>query len=539
MNYRGTSLNKITSLSRMIRFGIMLVITSIPMGIALGAKPSPGEFSANSSIQNNGLFSPPNQSSEQDSPPDQIETWNPQFEHFSIPDGLPSSSIRTITQDSIGFLWIATLNGLSKFDGYQFTNYQIDPDQPDLLSFVEVNTVYIDLDGDLWIGAPRGLSFYDREAGEFIHYQHDPDDPDSLNPGGVLAILEDSQGVIWVGTNIGLDKFDRESQTFTHYQSYTRTSSIIEDSTGLLWYGTDRGLFKLDPATKILTNYYNFEINIVSSILEDSQGVIWIGTDNGLTRFDPRTEESTHYFYNPDDPNGLSTYIVTDMLQDRSGRFWIATLNGLNIFDPVRESFYHIQHDPSNPSSLSDDLVISLFEDQSGILWIGTVTGGLNKLSEAYNRFNIFPQNLNEFSTESLNQDVSQQDSPQESLLESLSGALITDIFEDENHTFWLGTFFHGLFKVDPDSGAFVRYQFAPDDPGSLSSNVINSILRDQRGELWIATDSGLDRFDPLTETFESISRFDGKSVNVTILVTYGWDHMMVCTTFSAIMMVR
>jgi hypothetical protein len=162
MNPRGSTLSNTI---RIIHFGFILLFAALPVGIVLGAKPGPVEDLANSSILNQKVVSITLRRSKQDSSTEEIEDWNPRFEHFSIPDGLPSSSIREITQDSMGFLWIATLNGLSRFDGYDFTNYHIDRDEPELLSFVEVNTVYTDLDGDLWVGTPRGLSFYDSEAG--------------------------------------------------------------------------------------------------------------------------------------------------------------------------------------------------------------------------------------------------------------------------------------------------------------------------------------------------------------------------------------
>jgi signal transduction histidine kinase/ligand-binding sensor domain-containing protein len=318
-----------------------------------------------------------------------------------------------------------------------------------------------------------------------------------------------------------LDQFDRESQTFSHYQSYTPVPVIYEDSTGLLWYGTSVGLFKLDPTTKILTVFkyhptdpHSLSSDSVTSILEDSQGYLWIGTEDGLNRMDRATEKFDHYLHDPDDPGSLSDNVVTGLLEDRTGRFWIATLSGLNLFNQPQDIFYRIQHDPSDPSSLSDDLVQSLFEDRSGVLWIGTVTGGLNKLSSAYNRFKRFPQNM---AGTLPGGSASGQAAPQNLILDSLSGALITDIFEEQEHTLWFGTFYRGLYKVDRETGDFFHYLHNPEDANSLSSNVINSIHVDSSGDYWFATSNGLDMFDPRTETFESIPRFDGKGANEII----------------------
>jgi signal transduction histidine kinase/ligand-binding sensor domain-containing protein len=523
MKFRDTKLFIRNLLDRIIQ--LILVLSIFPVGISITFVQSQDQVIPNSDTLQRNSGPKPVVDNPSDSSIDQFERWNPRFEHFSIPEGLPSSSIRSITQDSTGFMWIGTLNGLSRFDGYEFINYQLDPENPEVNPFIEVNAVYTDRDGDLWVGTQSGLSFYDDDTREFVHYQHDPDNPDSVGPGGVIVILEDSQGIIWAGTNYGLDKFDRESQTFTNYQFYSRTPVIYEDSNKILWYGTNVGLFKLDPATKILTNYKNqpedqnsLSDNTISSIIEDSYGDLWIGTSNGLNRFDNETENFTHYFHDPDIPQSLSNNLVTKLLLDRSGRIWVATLDGLNIFNPDEDIFYHIEHDPSNQESLSDDLVADLFEDQSGVIWIGTITGGLNKYSESYNRFHLFPQDLLQISHQESNPDESNPSGNQESLLDSLSGALITDIYENEDGDFWLGTFFQGLYKIDGDSGDYMHYFHDPDDVNSLSDDVINYIEPGLGGELWIATNAGLDRLDLNTNTFESIPRFENKSVNSILL---------------------
>ena len=509
---------------------VILLISIFPVGFSPIIIQSQDPVITNSSTLHTSSGPKPVVNNLNDSSMDQFERWNPRFEHFSIPEGLPSSSIRSITQDSTGFLWIATLNGLSRFDGYQFINYQLDPEDPDVNPFIEINTVYTDRDGDLWVGTPTGLSYYDNDTREFVHHKYDPDDPDSLGPGGVIAILEDSQGIIWVGTNNGLDKFDRESQKFTNYQFYTRTPVIYEDSNEYLWYGTNVGLFKLDPATKILTNFKNqpedqksLSGNSITSIIEDNKGDLWIGTSDGLNRFDRESENFSRFFHDPVNPQSLSSNIVTQLLQDRKGRIWVATLDGLNLYNPDQDIFYHNKHDPSIPESLSDNLVANLYQDQSGVIWIGTLTGGLNKFSESYNRFHLFPQDFVQISHQESNPDETIRSGIQESLLDSLSGALITDIYENIDGDFWLGTFYQGLYRIDGESGDYTHYFHDPEDSSSLSDDVINFIEPDPEGNLWIATGGGLDRLNLDTNTFESFPRFEGKQVN-SILFDYRGD---------------
>lgn len=174
------------------------------------------------------------------------------FARLTAKDGLSNDQTWGIAQDNYGFMWFATSDGLSRYDGSDYKVYRRDPDDPNSLSNNLTRAVIVDQSGIPWIGTfGGGLNQYDWEKDAFIRYQHDPDDPHSLSNDVIRTIYEDRDGTIWVGTNGGgLNNFDRESKQFTRYQhdpddpnslSQDTVWSVLKDSTGVLWVGTGGG----------------------------------------------------------------------------------------------------------------------------------------------------------------------------------------------------------------------------------------------------------------------------------------------------------
>jgi two-component system sensor histidine kinase ChiS len=338
------------------------------------------------------------------------QTGNHKFEHFSVEQGLSQSTILCIVQDSRGFIWLGTTDGLNKYDGYNFIIYKHDPNDSLSLSANRIYSICEDSSGYLWVGTyGGGLNRFDWKTEQFTHYKNNPDNPASLSDNEILSIYEDNLGVLWIGTDGGgLNKLIpseryKSSPVFIHYKnnpddltslSSNRIYSIYEDNSGVLWIGTmGGGLNKFDKELENFTHYTNepddpssLSANGVYSIYEDNSGTLWIGTDKGginkLVKGDK--EESSqafiHYENIPDNPTSLSANRVYSIYEDKSGDLWIGTVGGgLNKFDREKEQFLHYRHDAGNVSSLSSDGVFSIYEDITGVLWIGTYDGGLNK----------------------------------------------------------------------------------------------------------------------------------------------------------------
>ena len=140
------------------------------------------------------------------------------FDHISIEHGLSQSSVQVIFQDSRGFLWFGTEDGLNRYDGYNFTIYKPDPDAINSLSDRWITSIVEDQEGYIWIGTRLGgLNRYDPRTEEFSHFLNDEMNPASLIDNHINALYIDKRGNLWIGTANGLDLFDRGTGTFRHY----------------------------------------------------------------------------------------------------------------------------------------------------------------------------------------------------------------------------------------------------------------------------------------------------------------------------------
>jgi len=494
------------------------------------------------------------------SPPLYAAEYHPiQFESISTDQGLSQSSILSILEDSQGFMWFGTQDGLNKYNGYTFTIYKYNELEPTSLSDNFVTFVYEDQSATIWVGTDvGGLNKFDRKTEHFIHYTSDPKNPDSLSANRVLAIYEDHLGVLWVGTDGGgLNQFNRDTETFTHYThnpdnphslGSDQVFSIYEDKLGQLWIGTGGGgLNQFNRDTGQFTRYTSdpndpnsLSDNTVLSLYEDESDRFWIGTLNGgLNQLDRHTGQFIHYTHDPDNSNSLSDNTVSSIVQDRFGTLWLATSSWYNSaygtqldrFNPTTKEFTHYTHDPANSQSLSDSVFFNLWRDQAEVLWIGTSFGGVNKLDTKDRKFIHYhhdpndPNSLSDNHIMSIDEDRSgivwigtdgggldkfdrktdtfthyrhDPDNPN-----SLSNDNVWVTYEDSQGRFWIGTFGSGLDKLDRQTETFTHYTHNPDDPMSLSNNTIASIYEDRQGTLWIGTfEGGLNQFNPETEQF-------------------------------------
>ncbi|MCK5057460.1 MAG: SpoIIE family protein phosphatase [Candidatus Aminicenantes bacterium] len=382
------------------------------------------------------------------------------FEHIGSSLGFPQEgNVLYIYQDSRGFLWFGTHNGVNKFDGYTFTVFQ-----------------------------------------------HKPDDPNSPGHRIIRCIYEDLEGTLWFGTESSLDKFDRGNDTFSHYRtpikgltssSYTPVYSIIESPAdpGILYLGTMNGLVRFDKKMETFTTVPAFSDypagqaeNLAAAILETSPGILWISSFNGLFKYDLKTKVITKYKHDPEVPGSLSSDYVY-CLQKSSvepGLLWIGTWKGLNKFDTKKETFTHYRHDPLNPSSLSHDVIRTICESpvERGILWLGTFGGGINKFDANTGKCLRFKHNSND--------------------INSPGSDTILSVYQDLSGVLWAGTRFMGLYRADTTARKFIHYHVRPNTQEGLSDNLVFSILESPSmpGIFWIGTADGLNRFDRETGIF-------------------------------------
>ncbi len=428
------------------------------------------------------------------------------FERVSVENGLSHGAVWSILQDSRGFLWAGTMEGLNRYDGYGFRIYKHHPDDPDSLSDSEVLALAEDRGGGLWIGTRSGgLNRFDRGEERFEHFRHDPDDGSSLSHDAVWSLLEDAAGVLWIGTGDGLASL-RSEEGFVHLpgdDGDTRfealagrtVSALHEDAGGNLWIGTDTGLVRLDPRRERLTSYRHdtgkpasLSPGAVRALAEDVDRGLWVGTAGALSRYNPETDAFTHFRHDPADPKSLSNDEIRALHRDRQGRLWIGTeTGGLNRLDggATTGEFVSFRHDPATPGTLSNNSIISITEDRTGMLWFGSYLG-LDKHNPASERIVTYRQRPGHE--------------------QSLSSQAIWAILEDSSDALWIGTYESGLDRIDREHGRVDHYPPNSHDPASLPHGTVSSLWEDHAGILWVGTWGGLARFDHARERLTTYS---------------------------------
>ena len=427
------------------------------------------------------------------------------FEHLNIDNGLSQNAGLSIIQDTHGFMWIGTQDGLNRYDGQKFQIYKNDPDDPASLSQNSITALFEDPQGNIWVGTwGGGLNRFDPHTSKFTRFIPDPAKPGSLSSPIVTSLAMDSTGRFWVGTLGGLDLFDPAAQQFTHYRndpkdpaslSSSAVSAILPGPDGKLWVGTGglalggAGLNHFDSATgkaeRMPARQQCLSGANISSLVFDKAGLLWIGSGgyslpgNGLDRLDPATGQCDHFDIAQGPDASMNTNNVIKILIDGNNQLWATTWGGglarIDLSAPGK--IYVYQNDPASLSSLSNNALYALALDRSGLLWVGSLNSGLNLLNIHNQQFHLYEQ------------------SPS-----GLASNLIGGFAETPDGQMWVGTWDKGLERFNPLTGQFEHFVHNPQDPASLASNVVMYIQPDPDGSLWVATlGAGLDHFDPAT----------------------------------------
>ncbi|SMC67695.1 hybrid sensor histidine kinase/response regulator transcription factor [Pedobacter africanus] len=422
------------------------------------------------------------------------------FGNLTIENGLSQNSVIAIAQDRAGFLWFGTRQGLNRYDGYQFKIYRNSSSNPNSISGNEAQALLTDAAGQLWVGTPYGLNRYDQEKDAFINITK----KNGLSANYIESIYEDADSNLWVGTINGLnlltDKRKNRFRTFlfnpNKSDAVNRISCIFRDKDKNIWVGTGRGLvcmtFKNGTYTYKVFRHKNGDASslnsdYVTAIAADQQQNLWIGTDNGIALFNPSGKNFRTFRHNNLDPGSLIHNDVREIRQDDKELLWIGTQEGLSILDPETMKFNNYQHEPEVKGSLSHNSIHSIFQDNAKTMWVGTYFGGVNFAYPIATRFTIYQNSK---------------------LRPSISGNVISSIVEDKNGSLWIATEGAGLNYADLKHNVYRNYKTNPDNPNSITSNLIKIMCADRsgNGDLIIGTHyGGLNIFSPATGKFRHI----------------------------------
>ncbi|HVS98216.1 MAG TPA: two-component regulator propeller domain-containing protein [Puia sp.] len=432
------------------------------------------------------------------------------FEHLTMEQGLPSNHVFDILFDHKGYLWACTGNGLSRYDGYNFTNYQFDPKDAGSLNDNLDFTLFEDDEGSIWVStAEGGINKFNRNTEKFTNYRP-PQPPGRFETvlRAVSAIAEDKQGYLWVGSYSGeLRRFDKRTGKFSpfdydlgyrvqpgDYHPFDRVNTIYCDSHGDIWAGNLSGLHQLtispgkpfDPANVRIRNYVHDprDSNSISGrevvgICEDHAGRLWVSTDSELDLLDRNTGHFKHYALNRHMGNAHNGFFG-NIIEDQEHHLWLGSDNGIDRLDTAHTHFDHFEHIPGDPNSLNKFNGYHLAADKGGNIWI---TGaGIDKLDPRQVPLAWYHLDRND---------------PRHPADNYVGG-----ICQDHTGTIWIATD-SCLEAQDKATGKTRRYRHDPNDPNSLADNMTSAVLEDPDGMIWVSCWKGmLDRLDPRTGRF-------------------------------------
>lgn len=474
---------------------------------------------------------------------------------YTTEHGLSSTKVVCIVQDKRGFVWIGTEDGLNKFDGYRFTVYKRNPDQPGSLIGNHITALYTDKNDRLWIGTIQGLQYYDKKTDSFISTSLSQ--PDYIVKNNQCnAIYQDKKGILWFASSgLGVLRYDpKTSQSMLFSPSHTHPDkslcsghirSISEDSDGNLWFGAqDNGISVYNSSNNTFTNYSvstgHLPSNAIFGLYKQRSGDILIATvGGGVAIFDKKQCKFISY---SDVFNSSTTRHTFCAIEDKEGCIWAGT-EGLGVMQFNKEQ-HSLQRHPAFKELLQeigDSKVHYLFEDKKGDLWVGMLYKGLCVIKNGPSGFNNYRKINNEQNSLS-NSHVMGITTDEDNNIwiatdggglnyydrktkhfthytynqgdpNSISDNAIVGVFCDSKKRIWVGTYIGGFCMWDPAKKSFVTYKSNGKADG-LRSDYVKSIIEDKRGYLWLGTNGGgLSRFDPEKKTFRNFQAGDNKGL--------------------------
>ncbi len=392
------------------------------------------------------------------------------FNHYQVENGLSNNSVECSLQDSDGFLWFGTLNGLNRFDGYTFKIFRHNPEDSTSIGSNFIRCLYYDRNNILWVGTNRGTYTYNKLQEKFSLLR-------SVPAGNNTQISGDAGGNYWFIINSVVYRYNantRKSRSYLFNEQKPVATSVALGADGKVWASTSTGSLKqYIPALDSFVTYSAYEKNNSPTSIEKIYPVdnrfFLIGTSNqGVKYFDVEKKIYKDIITYNDKHTGI---YVRGFIRRSDHEYWIGTETGIYIYNTASGSIMHLQKEYDNPYSLSDDVIFTFCQDREGGLWIGTYLGGINYLPRPFTSFRKFFPRLQ---------------SP------SLSGNAVHEICKDGFGNFWIGTEDGGVNKIDIQKGKF-QY-FRPDGlKGSVAYHNIHGLLP-VGNELWIGTfEHGLD----------------------------------------------
>ncbi|HRX09999.1 MAG TPA: two-component regulator propeller domain-containing protein [Draconibacterium sp.] len=470
------------------------------------------------------------------------------FDIFSQEDGLPNNQIQCIYQDSKGWMWFGTSQGLSRFDGYSFVNFLPNQNDSNSLKGNLVRVIKEDRNGNLLVGTENGgLNIFNREKERFSN-PYKNNDEFGLREVFVNAIETDKAGNNWIGTDFNIFKIDTSGNLISVHPDFNWgelefdgnfVRNLQFDNSGKLWIGTNNGVFIYNPVNNEIEQFeLPYEENQNKEIWEiylDEEGLLWIGTySSGLFLVDPVSKKINAVHLTPENKRSETVRTISKGV---FGEYWIGTRGGLYTYSKSRGVTGFYRHDDRKPRSLSNNSILCVYNDKRGETWIGT-RGGLNLLAKSKQVFHNFPALPGDYHylnssiiyafwiDKNRNIWIGTEDGginiynpvtgtyrymiSDEKNSNSISQNCIKAFQDDGDGKLWVGTYLGGVDVIDLQTGKISHFKHKPDVAGTLSDNRVWDICLDRNGEIWVATSRGVDKYSKKTNSFIHFPQISG-----------------------------
>lgn len=423
-----------------------------------------------------------------------IKKKAPEALRYSIEEGLSQNRITTTFTDQRGFLWVGTIDGLNRFDGYDFRIYRYVPMDSSSLSSDYIRCITEDSFGNLWIGTNRGLNLYQPGKDNFRNVLFS-DEKLVNRETDIRAMHASPSGLLWILTNEDLLCYQPEKNKLNSIKlpyllpGASYDIDLIFDRKGLLWFGTERGLLAFD---RVQGRFHHYKMdagdsltlpdNQIHAVFEDSDGELWVGTEKGLNKYD-RLMDRFMRFAKLSEPG--EEFEISSIAEDMDGRIWLGGKNGLAYFRKRNGKLSLVPELKLVNSDGQLGSIRSLSCDSTNILWLGSVNG-LYKVDLKPRKFELYDDSGYSF--------------------KRLSHTDITAVLKNNSVQLWVGYNNHGLDKIDVKTGELTNLNTA----NGLRNNKIRSLYLDSEKRMWIGTRKGIDLIYPGSDeifSFEEVFR--------------------------------
>ncbi|MEM8506569.1 MAG: two-component regulator propeller domain-containing protein [Bacteroidota bacterium] len=434
------------------------------------------------------------------------------FQH--IKTGMSQSSATQIFEDSEGFLWVGTPNGLNKFDGTTFQAFEKSDDEGVGLTDGYVESIYEDKDGMLYIGTNQGLNLYNRKFNRVKPYTFKP--KGQFLQTKYISAISRSGDYLWLGTdNSGLyryniqtgetkqiifDEIDKggpsnhfivalfpleedkllmitqvsiyiindDLQVVSQIEKPQDLSSALRSSETKYYLGSHDGqLITLDirpDYTLFINTLPIFPGYSILSLEEDDQGTIWLGSENaGLSLYSPDSGIVSNIQADVRHPNSITSNSIWSIHKSRNGVMWLGPFkNGLSFYDPEYYKFLHYKADPFDTGAINNNLVNSFLAADKGNIWVGTDGGGLSYWNRTTDSFEAYSLDNGKLNTN-----------------------VVLSLFKDDKDQLWIGSWANGLAILNLETMEYTTWNR---ENSFLGSNNVTDMLQDSEGRIWIVT---------------------------------------------------